>query len=100
LSDSSKVDRANAQFEKLQRVQDGKKAMSDYEAGRVAEIANMERLKAMRLARAATAQPAGSEQAVPSAPAAPAKKPGRKKKTAPATLTSWLNNQQGSGRRN
>jgi hypothetical protein len=94
LTDSSKVDRANAQFNKLQRAEDGKKAMSEYETDRIAVIAKTERLRTLRVARDAAGQAAPAEE-----PVATAKKPGRKKKATPATLSSWLNNQQGSGRR-
>jgi hypothetical protein len=48
---------ANAQFAKLQRAQDGKRAASDYEAEMAAVRAKTERLRALRLARDAAAPP-------------------------------------------
>jgi len=73
LDSNSKVNRANVQFAKLQRAEEGKKAMSEYEAERVAVLAKTERLKALRLARDAAQQGAAS-------PPAPAPKAGGKKK--------------------
>lgn len=64
MSDNPKVDRANAQFAKLQRAEDGKKAMSEYEAERAAVRAKTERLRALRLARdAAQGTAQGTAQA-------------------------------------
>jgi hypothetical protein len=78
LSDNPKVDRANAQFAKLQRQQDGKKAMSEYEAERAAVRAKTERLRALRLARDA-AQEAAAATALPE-PALATKSPVRRKR--------------------
>ena len=94
LADKSKVERANAQFDKLQRAEDGKKAMSEYEAHRISEVAKTERLKALRMAR-----DAAGEAAAPAKPAATVKKPAKKKKATAASLSNWLSNQNGSGRR-
>ncbi len=94
MADNSKVDRANAQFNKLQRAEDGKKAMSEYEADRIATRTKTERLKAMRLAR-----DAAEKAAVPEEPAAKAKAPAKKKKTTAETFSRWLEEQQNSGRR-
>jgi hypothetical protein len=92
LATKSKKDDAQAQFDKLQRAEDGKKAMSEYEAAGVAVRAKTERLRALRLARDA-------EQAA----AAPKKKTAAKKKTVKAgkaaTLSSFLKDQDGGGRR-
>jgi hypothetical protein len=89
LADNPKVDRANAQFAKLQRAEDGKKAMSEYEAERVATLAKTERLKELRLAR-----DAGKPQPSPTA-----KSPVRRKRKNAKSLESFLNDQNGSGRR-
>ena len=94
MTDNSKVDRANAQFNKLQRAEDGKKAMSEYEADRVALRSKTERLKAMRLARDAAEKAAVSDE-----PASAPKKPAKKKKTTAETFSRWLDEQQNSGRR-
>jgi hypothetical protein len=94
LADNSKVDRANAQFNKLQRAEDGKKAMSEYEADRIALRTKTERLKAMRLARDSAEKAAVSEE-----PATTAKKPAKKKKATAETFSRWLDEQQNSGRR-
>lgn len=92
MADQSKTDKANAQFRKLQRVEDGKKAMSEYEAEQERIRANTARLRALRLARDA------AEQAARQAAPAPAKKTAKKTKPA-GTLSDWLNEQQASGRR-
>jgi len=73
LDSNSKVNRANVQFAKLQRAEEGKKAASEYEAERIAVLAKTERLKALRLARDAAQQGTAS-------PPAPAPKASRKKK--------------------
>ena len=92
MATKSKKDDAQAQFDKLQRAEDGKKAMSEYEAEGVAVRAKTERLRALRLARDA------AEAAAP-----PKKKTAVKKKSvkAPktATLSSFLKDQDGGGRR-
>jgi hypothetical protein len=102
LADKSKKDDAQAQFQKLQRAEDGKKAMTEYEAEGIAVRAKTERLRALRLARDAA-----------EAAAAPPKKTAGKKKSAPAkkgsakgsakgkgaSLSGFLEDQDGSGRR-
>jgi len=92
LATKSKKDDAQAQFDKLQRAEDGKKAMSEYEAEGVAVRAKTERLRALRLARDA------AEAAAP-----PKKKTAVKKKSVKAaktaTLSSFLKDQDGGGRR-
>jgi hypothetical protein len=95
LATKSKKDDAQAQFDKLQRAEDGKKAMSEYEAEGAAVRAKTERLRALRLARDAA-----------EAAAAPQKKTvAKKKKTVKAakgktaTLSSFLKDQDGGGRR-
>jgi hypothetical protein len=51
LANNSKTDAAAAQFRKIERDRDGKKATAEYEAAAKATRANTERLKALRLAR-------------------------------------------------
>jgi hypothetical protein len=87
MADNSSKDKANAQLAKLQRANDAKKAMSDYETEAAAVRAKTERLKALRLARDAAA-PAP-------APAAPKRK--AKKKSA-GNLSDWLDGQAKEGR--
>ena len=110
MVDKSKKDDAQAQFQKLQRAEDGKKAMSEYEAEGIAVRAKTERLRALRLARDAA-----------EAAAAPPKKSAGKKKSAAtkkgsakgsakggakggakgkaASLSGFLEDQDGGGRR-
>jgi hypothetical protein len=95
LADRSKKDEAQLQFNKLQKAEDGKKAMSEYEAQAAAIRAKTERLRALRLARDA----AQEASPAPTKPAG-AKKPSAKKKGGTsATLSDWLKSQQQSGRR-
>ena len=53
MADGAKTKTADAQFKKLQRVADGKRAMSDYESSQAAGYAHTAKLKAARLAREA-----------------------------------------------
>jgi len=78
---------ASAQFAKLQRAEDAKKAASEYETAAAALRAKTERLKALRLARDAAAPPVA---------AAPKRK--AKKKGASGTLSDWLDGQDKEGR--
>lgn len=94
MSDNPKVDRANAQFAKLQRAEDGKKAASDYEAERIATLAKTERLKALRLARDSTQDGAELDQ-----PPATPKKPARRKSSKAKSLATFIKDQNGSGHR-
>jgi hypothetical protein len=94
LADQSKKDRANNEFKKHQRAEEGKRAMSDYEAEAAAVRANTARLKALRLARDA------AEAARPAPVAAPTKKPAKKAKAAPVKLSAWLDGEKKSGRNN
>jgi hypothetical protein len=94
LADKSKKDDAQAQFQKLQRAEDGKKAMSEYEAEGAAVRAKTERLRALRLARDAAEQ-----AAPPKKKAAAKKKIAKSSKAKPATLSGWLDDQKGGGRR-
>lgn len=54
----SRKHKADAQFRKTQRAEDGKKAMSEYEANAAAIRTKTARLKALRLARDAQEQAA------------------------------------------
>lgn len=96
MAERSKKDEAQAQFDKVQRANDAKKAMADYEAEAVAMRTKTARLRALRLARDA-------ELAAAAPAAAPKKKsekkPGAKKKAATSTLSEWLENETKSGRR-
>jgi hypothetical protein len=94
LADSSKKDKADAQFQKLQRADEGKKAMSEYEAAGAAARANMERLRALRLARDA----AGQQDAESVTAAAKKKKPAKGKKAKGTPLSDWLKGQKEDGR--
>jgi hypothetical protein len=87
MAEKSDKHAANAQFAKLQRSNDAKKATSEYEAEAVALRAKTARLKALRLARDAAA-PA-------QVPAAPKRK--AKKKSA-GSLSNWLDGQAKEGR--
>jgi hypothetical protein len=85
MAERSNKYEANAQFAKLQRANDAKKATSDYESAAAALRTKTERLKALRLARDAAAPP----------PAAP--KP-RTRKKSKASLSEWLDGQADEGR--
>jgi hypothetical protein len=80
---------ASAQFAKLQRANDAKKAASEYETAAVALRAKTERLKALRLARDAAAPPLQPA-------AAPKRK--SKKKAESGTLSAWLDGRDKEGR--
>jgi hypothetical protein len=76
---------ANAQFAKMLRADDAKKATAEYETTAVALRAKTERLKALRLARDGAAPPA----------AAPKRKAKTKSK---GSLSDWLDGQAKDGR--
>lgn len=108
MADDSKKDEAQRQFSKLQKAEDGKKAMSEYEAEAAAVRAKTERLRALRLARDAAlaadpaSAPAGASSARPKAGAktSGAKRSSAKKQSGSSkTLADWLNAQEASGRR-
>jgi hypothetical protein len=92
MAEKSKKDEANAQFAKVQRAEDAKKAMSDYESEAVAVRAKTERLRALRLAR---------DAAIPQKePAAPKKKKSvATKKGKSASLSEFLDGESKEGRR-
>lgn len=93
MADNPKVAQANAKFKKLQREDEARKNMSDYEASEAAIAAKTARLRAERLARdAAVAQ---------TSPLVPAKKKAAKKtKGKSESLSDWLKGQSSSGRNN
>ena len=72
MADNSKKNAANVQFNKLQRAEDGKRAMMEYEAAAAANRAKTARLRELRLARDAEL----------AANPPPVKKPAKKKKQA------------------
>ena len=81
MAEKSKKDDAQAQFAKLQKANDARQAMSDYEAAAAAMRANTVRLRALRLARDA-AEAAAAAAAPPTK-----KKTTAKSKTPAATPT-------------
>ena len=89
MADKPNKHEANAQFAKIQRANDAKKATSEYESTAAALRAKTERLKALRLARDAAAPPP--------VPAAPKRK--AKKKAVSGSLSDWLDGQAKEGRR-
>lgn len=74
LSGDTKIHRSEAQLKKLQRAEDGRKAMAEYEAEQVAVRARTDRLRALRLAREAELAKSEPRQAT--------RKTAAKKKTA------------------
>ncbi len=95
MADNTKKDVAQAQFEKVQRANDAKKAMADYEAAAVAMRAKTARLRELRLARDAELA-----AAAPAAPAAKKTKAARKPKGAKGTLADWIKDREASGHNN
>jgi hypothetical protein len=91
LADHSQKNAAHHQF-KVQKADDARKAMSEYEANAAAVLAKTERLKALRLAKEA------AEGKAPKKKAASAKKknatPGKEKGP---DLAEWLKSRQGAG---
>ena len=88
MSEKSNKHQANAEFAKVQRANDAKKATSDYETEAAAVRAKTERLEALRLARDAAAPKAK----------APAAGPKGKKKGKPGRLSDWLDGEAKEGR--
>jgi len=78
LTDHMKIHRSDAQLKKMQRAEEGRKAMIEYEAERAAVRAKTERLRALRLAREAEL-----EAAAKAAPRKAIAIPQRKAVTAP-----------------
>jgi hypothetical protein len=88
MADKPNKHEANAQFAKIQRANDAKKATSEYESTAAALRAKTERLKALRLAR---------DAAAPEQEPAPVKPKAKKKSK--ASLSNWLDGQAKEGRR-
>lgn len=86
MTEKSNKYNATAEFAKLQRANDAKKATLDYENEAAAMRAKTERLKALRLARDAAAPP----------PQAAPKRKAKKKDT--GTLSEFLAGQEKEGR--
>lgn len=91
MSDRAKKNDTQVQLQKLQRAEDGKKAMAEHLSEAAAIRAKTERLKAQRLARDA------ADAANP--PPAPAKKKSaaKKKKVASGSLSDWLKGRGDAG---
>ncbi len=94
MADQSKKDEAQAQFAKTQKVEDGRKAMAEYEAAAIAVRAKTERLRALRLARDAELA-----KNAPAKPAAKRKSAKATKAAATGKLSDWLENQEKGGHR-
>jgi len=86
MTEKSNKYQANAQFAKVQRANDAKKATSEYESAAMALRSKTERLKALRMARDAAAAPP---------PAAPKRKVKKKDK---GPLSEFLAGQAKEGR--
>jgi hypothetical protein len=95
MADDAKGDKASAELRKLAQVEDGKKAMLDYEAQAAAMRARTDKLRALRLARDAAAPTAPAKT---SAKATAAKKPAKASKAKPRALSDWLSDQKKDGR--
>jgi hypothetical protein len=93
LVERTKEEQARIQLAKLQKADDAKKAMSEYEANQAAVLERTEKLRALRLAREA--------ELAKSNPAPAKKKRGAAKsaKSQAGNLSDWLNDQRTSGRR-
>ena len=96
MADQPRKQNADTQFKKLQRAEDGKKAMLDYEAAAAAVRAKTERLRALRLAREAELKAAAPPPAPPKAKRATKKT----KEAAGGNLAEWLNDRERSGHKN
>jgi hypothetical protein len=99
---SDRKDDAQKQFAKLQRAEDGKKAMAEYEADAVALRAKTARLRALRLARdaeLAAAAPA-KKKAAGAAKGAKGAKGAKAAKAAAGSLSDWLEAREDSGHKN
>lgn len=93
MADNPRTVQANASFKKLQREQEAKKNMSDYEASEAAVAAKTARLRAERLARDAAL-------ALTNPPAPAKKKTAKKTKAKSDSLSDWLKGREASGRSN
>lgn len=81
-----------AHLQKMQRAEDGKKAMAAYEAEGAALRLKTEKLRALRLAKEA-ADAANAPKAKSGI-----KKAGKKTKVKAVPLSEWLKDREGSGR--
>jgi hypothetical protein len=96
--------KANDALKKLQRAEDGKKAMAEYEAQKLAVDANTARLRALRLEREAAAakapppEPKPAKKKVAAKAGAKTAKTAKKTKATSGNLAQWLKDQKGSGR--
>ena len=103
MANDPRRQRADAQFSKAQRAEDGKKALAQYENEAAAVRAKTERLRALRLARDAAE---GAAAPVAASPAKKAAAKGSKKgggkggKTAAGSLSGWLKDREGAGHKN
>ena len=90
MAESPRMIQANAKFKKIQREEEAKRNLSDYETSEAAIRAKTARLKAERLARDAAIAAV--------APAVPAKKKSAKKvKSKSGSLSDWLKDRESSG---
>ena len=97
MAENSKKDVAQTQFAKLQKQNDAKQAVADYEAAAVAMRARTAQLRALRLARDAEQAAAGA-----AAPAT-AKKTVKKttaRKPAGGSLAAWIKAREAGGHNN
>jgi len=86
--------KVNDALRKLQRAEDAKKAMAEYQASAKAVDANTLRLRALRMEREASE----AETVKATAPAPKRKAAAKKTKVATGKLSDWLTEQKGSGR--
>ena len=97
MADDSRKQQADAQFRKVQRAEDGKKAMAEYEAGVAAVRAKTAKLRELRLARDAAEKVATPVASAPAKKAA-VKKGAKKAKRPAGSLANWLDDRESSGR--
>ena len=90
-----KKDEAAAQLKKIQRAEDGKRALAEYEFEGAAVRAKMAQLKALRLARDA----AGGGPPAQATKSAKKRKSAKPEKRPSGSLSDWLKDQSDSGRR-
>ena len=96
VSHSKKVEPRD-QFKKVQRAEDAKKAMSEYEADAAAIHAKTARLKALRLARDAAVEKVPAKAAASDKKKKTAKQSRHKVKA--ESLSEWLTDRTGTGQR-
>jgi hypothetical protein len=96
MAENSGKNVVQVQFAKLQRANDAKQAMADYEAEAAAIRARTAQLRVLRLARAADL--ATTDAAA--VPAAKTTKAARKLKGAEGALADWINGRKAVGHNN